>query len=164
MHPEYGAISHQDLAYIERADDVVDLPQSNFVIDREARAVAGCGTIRRNLLRECLGVTGIALLSALGLEVIEDYAGGDNFDKSIDRIAMPGLELMQQSAIVRAQLEIGLLDKIIQVMGRNVRTLPPGGASDNLGDERLKSANEFCPCAFVVRADAYFDQVFRREC
>ena len=164
MEPKDGSISHKNLAAIKLAYRVVNLPQSNPVFYRQAAPVAVRWTIRRSVLGDGFGVIGVAFLSAFGFEVIEPYAGRDHFEKSVDGFALPELELPQQAAVVGAQFQIGFLDEIVHQMLRGVRSVPTRGSPHYLGDERLKSANEFRPCGFVTGTDACFDQVFRREC
>ena len=116
------------------------------------------------MLGDGFGVVGVAFLSPFGFEVIEHNTDRDHFEKSVDGFALPELELAQQATVVGAQLQVGFLDEIVHQMLRGVRRVPTRGSAYDLGDERLKSANEFRPCGFVTGTDARFDQVFRREC
>src|ERR1700704_6353074 len=105
-------------------------------------------------------MAGISFQSEFGLEVIEHYSGRDYFEKSVDRVFMPGLELPQLAAFVRAQLEIGFLDEVVEQMRGSLGPRATRGSRHHLSDQRLKSANEFRPSGFVMRTNALFDQIF----
>ncbi len=162
MEPKNGSISHQNLAGIKSSYNVVNLPQCNFVVNRQTASAADRWMIQRSVLRECLGLTGVPFLSAFGFEVIENHTGSDNFEKSINGIALSRLEVPQQSAVVGTHLKVGFLDEVVYEMLSGVRRVASRSSPHYLSDQRLKSANEFCPCGIILGTDTRFGQVFRR--
>jgi len=157
VKPKDSPISHQNFADVKLADNFVNLAERNDVVHRKATSTSGSRLVRRRLFGECFGLAGISFPGQLGLEVVEHYAGCNNFEKSKDRVLMPGMELPQLAAFIRAQLEIGFLDEVVEQMRRSLGPRATRGSRHNLGDQRLKSANEFRPSGFVMGTDALFD-------
>jgi len=58
MKPKDGSISHQNLAHIKLAYNVVDLPQRYLVIYRQSATAAVRRLIQRSVLGDGFGVIG----------------------------------------------------------------------------------------------------------
>lgn len=112
-------------------------------------------------VRKGIGLPGISLFRRFALEVVEYDARGYHFQKSINRILVARLKLAQPAALVRTQFEVGLLDKVVQHVVRDVRPISSRGAHHNLRNQWLKAANELSPCGFIIPTDARFDELYR---
>src|ERR1700733_5664931 len=85
------------------------------------------------------------LASTGSLEVVVDKICSEHLQVSEQCIFVGRVEFPQEITTVRAKLQIGLLNQVIDRLGRRLTPLP-SDAEDHSGYQGVEPTNEFCPC------------------
>jgi len=136
----------------ENSVDLLDLKAPAYCIgaigDGGSEAV-----LEASYLIERFGVPCTPFRGQERLEMIVDDIDRDHLQESINRIFVPRLERSQQTAVVLAELQVGVLDEVVQLRARRF-TPAAGSPEDGGGNHHLKSPDEFGPRPLVGRASA----------
>ena len=84
---------------------------------------------------------------------------GDGLDISGNRVRMLYREVQQETALIGAKLEIGVLYEVVDDLVRDLSPLV-SGAHDRKADGSLKASDELHPRRRIVRFGAGADQIF----
>jgi hypothetical protein len=129
-----------------------DFLEQDFPFD-SLRRCASVGASPANLFQLFFFLAIAALLAIGATKIVVDNVGGDDFKKSIQSILVLAYELAQVFEIIGAELEIGILDKVIDDGWASVSPVAHG-LDDDAGDHRLGAVDEFGPERLVAAMGA----------
>jgi hypothetical protein len=96
------------------------------------------------------------------LVVVVDDVGGHHFQKPVNGVFVPRVERSQQSAVIFAELQVGVLHQIVDLRARRFAPAPRR-PQHRRRDHHLKAPYELGPRSLIVRASARPDQFRRRQ-